>query len=101
VADRGDELMEGIREELRLSREQHADLRQFIRDMNLRAERVTRGIVKELRQLGRRHDELGGALLEEMRDQRQEMRDLREDSRAQTQALLRMLDRLPPRPQPD
>ncbi len=34
------ELMDDVREELRLSREQHADLREFVRIQNTRAERV-------------------------------------------------------------
>jgi hypothetical protein len=82
---RGNELMDGVREEIRLSREeirlsreQHADLRVFIREASLRAERFTEGILAELKALSAGQD------------------DLREESRAQTQALLRVLDRLGP-----
>jgi len=81
---RGNELMEAIREEHRLSREQYAelsrasrereaDLRHFIRDINVRAERFTNAVVAELR-------------------------DLTEESRAQRQGLLQVLDRLGPGP---
>lgn len=83
--ERGNELMESVREEIRLSRdeirlarEQHADLREFIREINLRAERFTQMAIAELRALSAGQD------------------DLREESRAQTQALLRVLDRLGP-----
>ena len=62
------------------------DLRQFIREMTIRSERFHRGLLAELA-AGRR----------ELLDQRHELRELREDSRAQTEALMRMIERLPPR----
>ena len=34
--ERGNELMDGVREEIRLSRELHADLRLFMRETSLR-----------------------------------------------------------------
>ncbi|MGI8440072.1 MAG: YdeI/OmpD-associated family protein, partial [Thermoleophilaceae bacterium] len=87
--ERGNDLMDEVREEIRLtreevrlSREQHADLRVFIREASLRAERFTEGVLAELRALSAGQD------------------DLREESRAQTQALLRVLDRLGPGPSP-
>lgn len=61
------------------------DLRQFIREMTVRSERVHRAMLAELA-AGRR----------EYLEQRYELRELREDSRAQTQALMRMIERLPP-----
>ena len=74
--ERGNELMEEIREEMRLSREQRersdemfADLRTFMREITLRVERGGREMVAE-------------------------MRDLRAEGRAQTQALMRMIDRM-------
>jgi hypothetical protein len=90
--ERGNDLMDEVREEIRLtreevrlsreevrlSREQHADLRVFIREASLRAERFTEGVLAELKALSAGQD------------------DLREESRAQTQALLRLLDRLGP-----
>ena len=100
---RGNELMGQIREEVRLSREEmrmsreqrvrsdealdrHAqmydDLRAFSRDMMRRMERVTQAQVDEIRGLGRA-----------VEMQTQELRDVREQSRAQRNALLRLLDR--------
>jgi hypothetical protein len=74
--ERGNELMGEIREEMRLSREQRArsdamfdDLKVFMRDITLRVERGGREMVAELR-------------------------ELREESRAPTQALMRMIDRM-------
>ena len=83
--ERGNELMETVREEIRLSREeirlsreQHADLRIFIRDITRRAERVTQEMIAELQKLSAGYE------------------DAREETRAQTQALRRMIDRLGP-----
>jgi chromosome segregation ATPase len=97
--ERGNALMDEIREEMRLSREQaarhaelYSDLRQFIRGMNERMNRALREQVAELRKVG---DALSGQTAE-LRALRMEQRELREDSRAQTQALLRMLDRFDP-----
>ena len=78
--ERGNQLMAEIREEVRLSRasaeaalerydELQSDLRGFIRETVTRMDRS-------------------------LRQQRDEIRDLREESRAHTSALLRMLDRL-------
>jgi len=78
LMDRGNVLMEAVQEELRLAREQHADLRVFIREMNLRAERFTQGVVNSLEAVSA------------------DLRDLREESRAQSQALLLVLDRIDP-----
>lgn len=79
----GNELMAEVRDEVSLTREEirlsraereqsramFADLREFMREITLRVER-------------------GG------REQVKEMRELREESRAQTQALLRVIDRM-------
>jgi hypothetical protein len=68
--------------------------KEFIREMTLRIERVMREFSREMRTMheenGRRFDRVDAQL----RDQREEFRDLREESRAQTQALLRVIDRL-------
>ncbi len=69
-----------LSQEIRLSREQHADPRVFIREVSRRAERFTQEVVAELQALSAGQD------------------DLREESRARTQALLRVLDRLGPGP---
>lgn len=92
--ERGNELMSEVRQEMRLSREQHADLREFIREQTVRAERVTDRQVTALDALVLRQDE-GIAALRQMRVEiREELRDLRAESRAQTQALMKVIDRL-------
>ena len=77
---RGNELMERIQQEMRLTREFHAtalaDFRTFTRELIARVERIGREELRELRRFGA------------------EQRDLRDESRAQTRALLRVLDRL-------
>lgn len=78
LMERGNVLMEAVQEELRLAREQHADLRNFIREMNLRADRFTQAVVDSLNAVSA------------------DLRDLREESGAQRQALLLVLDRLDP-----
>ena len=59
------------------------DLRQFMRDMNTRADRRTDAIVRRL-------DDQAAA----MREQAAETRDMRAQIRANTQGLLRVLDEL-------
>jgi hypothetical protein len=61
--------------------------REFVREMMLRFERG-------MREFGRVMDAQMQAFSIEMRGMRADINDLREESRAQTQALLRMLDRL-------
>ncbi len=68
-----------LSQEIRLSREQHADPRGFIREVSLRAERFTQEVVAELRALSGAGRPAGG------------------ESRAD-QALLRVLDRVGPGP---
>ena len=94
--ERSDELLAEIRvevaltrDEVRLSREQrersdamHADLRDFIRQMIARMERSGRDTSEALR-----------AQTAELRRFGAEMSDIREESRAQTNAILRLLDR--------
>lgn len=75
------------REEVRLSREERAESREFMRQLTLRAEKANREAIAELRDLRRGSEE-----------HRAETADLRAESRAQTQALLRMIDRLGPGP---
>ncbi|HEX8646495.1 MAG TPA: hypothetical protein VF715_06315 [Thermoleophilaceae bacterium] len=59
------------------------DLRQFMRDMNTRADRRTDAIVRRL-------DDQAAA----MREQAAETRDMRAQIRANTEGLLRVLDEL-------
>lgn len=60
-----------------------SDLRQFIRDIAARHERIWREQAEILREVR-----------EESREVLASLRDVREESRAQTQALLHVLDRL-------
>lgn len=60
-----------IEEEMKLSREMHADLRAFTRDLTRRNELVFQGVMKELA-------------------------DLSDQTRANTDAVLQVLDRLNP-----
>jgi hypothetical protein len=85
-----------------------ADMREFIREMMLRFERTMasfewRMVLFERTMIG--FDRRLEALIDEMRrdrelaerrheENRAELRDLREESRAQTKALLRVIDRL-------
>jgi len=75
----------------------------FIRDMNRRAEMVTQQVVRDhqqfMKELGTRDEKADRA--REKADRKAdkilvELKDLREESRAQRQALLTMIDRLPP-----
>lgn len=102
---RGNELMGEIREEMRLSREQRArsdealerhaemylDLRDFTREMILRMERFMNEHTNAILGLSRaieRQTELLGTELRELRE------EMREESRAQRNALFRILDKL-------
>jgi hypothetical protein len=71
-----------------------ADLREFIREMTTRFERMTLGFERTMAALIAELQR--DRVLAERRhaENRVELRDLREESRAQTQALLRILDRL-------
>ena len=91
---RGNELMEGVREEMRLSREErersrewfgglYSDFREFTRELTLRSERVAREQIAELR-----------ALRTGFQAITDELRDMRNETRAQTRAILRVLDKL-------
>lgn len=59
-----------------LIRTQNEDLREFIREITLRNEKVWKAVVGELHQM------------------RDEMRDMREQTQANTKAVLAVLDRL-------
>jgi chromosome segregation ATPase len=88
--DRGDELMEGIREELRLSREQRdrhqaAIEREF--ELSRREHRETRAAVQNLQEVCR-------VLVLRVEENTQVLRDLRDEVRAQTEALMHVLDEL-------
>ncbi len=86
--------MSRIDEELRLSREAHerhaalyADGREFIREMTLRMHRDNQALVTSLNVNTEK-------LVTAMVDQRAEMRNSREQLRANTAAVLKVLDRL-------
>ncbi|MGI8660699.1 MAG: hypothetical protein ACR2LH_06645 [Thermoleophilaceae bacterium] len=103
-------VLERIEQEMRLTRELHAetrafnesilaDFRQFVRDIVARMERLGRDEATEIRRLAeeqRASREEQRAFREEQRAFREEQQDLRAESRAQTQALLRMIERLGP-----
>ena len=74
--ERADVLTGEIREEMRLSREQHADLRQFIREQTALMQAAARGMERRADVAIERLDDMGDQL------------------RANTQAVLTMLDRL-------
>jgi hypothetical protein len=80
--ERGNQLMGEVREEMRLSREQHADLRQFIRDMTLRMHKDGEAHAKAI-------DANTTVLVE-----------LREDIIATRKGMFQVLDRLDPPPEP-
>ncbi len=95
---RGNELMSRGNEIMIENRQAFQDLRVELRQMSLRGERVARECIAELRA---QRGELGGELVaqrgelgkpvDEVRDLRLE---LREETRAQHQALFAMIDRL-------
>jgi len=72
---------------------QTGDLKVFIRDMNRRSEKVIndllRGNREFCRELTTKTDSKAEAIMAELKD-------LREESQAQRQALLNLIDRLPP-----
>ena len=70
------------------------DLRQFIREMVLRMERFTNAQVRALDGLTAGVEQLIREMRQEFLETRAELRDLRAESRAQREALLRILDRL-------
>ncbi len=69
-----------------------AAYREFTREAIARVQRIGREEIRELRRFGDEMQRFG----EEQREARTDIRDLREESRAQRQALLRMIDRLGP-----
>jgi predicted translin family RNA/ssDNA-binding protein len=72
---------------------QHGDLKVFIRDMNRRSEKVINDLLRGNREfckgLTTKTDSKAEAIMAELKD-------LREESQAQRQALLNLIDRLPP-----
>jgi hypothetical protein len=73
LMDRNNELFLEVKEELRLNREEREDLRTFTRDLTRRNELVLRGV-------------------------RDDLAELADQARAQTEAIMRVLDRLGPSP---
>ncbi len=69
-------------------------LKEFIREMTLRIERGGQAVVAELRGLRGEVSAMRGDMRAFGADVRVGLRDLREEIRAQTQALLPVLDRL-------
>ncbi len=91
-------MMNSVREELRLSREEslrsresHDELRIYMREQSLRNERFTQDLMNGFRAFLSEHSAAARAVADELRD-------LRAESRARREALLRMLDRLGPGP---
>ena len=68
--------------------------KEFIREMTLRIERVLGGFARELREDRLEYAKRFDVLQANTEKILVELRDLREESRAQTQALLRILDRM-------
>jgi hypothetical protein len=94
--ERGNQLMAEVREEMRLNREEakrsreaHSDLRQFIHEITLRSERVNKSVLEGLA-------EVKTGLTSSMTSIVGELAELRRETRAQTDAIFRVLDRLPP-----
>lgn len=79
-------LMDEVKEEMRLSREAHFDLRSFIREITRRSEIVMSEMVERLTVVGDQLVRVG-----------ERLGDLGDQTRANTQAVLRVLDRLEPR----
>lgn len=65
----------------------------FIRDMNRRSERVVQNLVEGNRRF---LSDLSSKLATEFGELSRELKDGREEARAKTQALLTLIDRLPP-----
>jgi hypothetical protein len=98
--ERGEELMELCRlafkenqQAFKESREAFEENRLFVRDMTRRSEKVVQELVRS-------HERFHRELSAEMRSKTDailaELREGREESRAQRQALLALIDRLPP-----
>lgn len=76
VVDRAAGVTDRAAEAIERNIAEHSDLREFMRELLLRLDRVL------------------GANTEAVREQTAEIRELREESRAQTSALLRVIDKL-------
>lgn len=86
---RHEEIFERLSATLDRHEEQSGDLRVFIRDMNRRSEKV-------LQDLCRHREELMATQAKRTEENLVGMKDAREESRAQRQALLALIDRLSP-----
>jgi hypothetical protein len=80
---RSTRILDDIHEEIRLSREQQADLRLFIRDITRRSERFFAGMHEDQLRMRARLDDMGARL-----------EDMGAEIRANTQATLSVLDRM-------
>jgi hypothetical protein len=91
--DRHEQLFEQSRKDRREIEADKEDLKVFIREMNLRSERVVQRLLDGNR-------EFLADLSTELRGKSEaillQLKEVREESRAQTQALLALIDRLPP-----
>lgn len=87
--DRHEQLFEESRRDRRELEADKEDLKVFIREMNRRSERVVQNLVQG-------NQKFLVDLSVELREGRDEAREGREEARAQTQALLALIDRLPP-----
>ena len=70
------------------------DLRQFMHELLVRFERRTESLERRSAAMERRLDAQTEALRENTREMRESMRDMRGEIRAQTQAILHVLDEL-------
>lgn len=89
--DRHEESFERVLATLDRHESQTDDLRIFIRDMNRRSEKVIQELLNGNREFCRELNAKTDGLLAEMKE-------VREESRAQREAMLALIDRLPPAP---
>jgi uncharacterized protein (DUF3084 family) len=86
---------QAIREELELSRRDREETRQFMRDLQLRWQRVTERLI---RQIDESSERMNRKLEEQTRAIERNTAEFVAESRAGREALFRMLDRLGPPP---
>lgn len=87
--DRHEQLFEESRRDRKEIGADKEDLKMFIREMNMRAE-------KRFQDWSRRNDEFMAEMSAKTKAILREMEEGREESRAQREALLALIDRLPP-----
>jgi hypothetical protein len=93
VLDRHEQLFEESRRDRREIEANREDLKTFIREMNVRAEKRFQDWSQRNNEFMAEMSAKTNAILREMEEGREESR---EESRAQREALLALIDRLPP-----